>query len=305
MKASTNSLPYIALAIGVTAVSTSAVLVKLSTAPAAVIAFYRLLFSALLIMPFFLWKCLPELKTFTRKEYIYSIIAGVFLAFHFILWFESLEYTSVASSVVLVTLQPIFSFIGTYLFFKEKISIHAILSAVIAIVGSFIISWGDFKVSGMALFGDFLALAACAMVTAYLLFGQRVRKTHSLTAYTFIVYSISTVTLLFYCLSIGDPLGGYPSSDWAYFLLLAIIPTLLGHSLFNWSIKWISTNVISISILFEPVGAIILAYLLIGETVMLSQVIGGSIIVLGILLFAFEKKFKKVADKANPSNVTT
>ncbi|WP_243290507.1 DMT family transporter [Bacillus sp. FJAT-47783] len=305
MRASTNSLPYIALAIGVTAVSTSAVLVKLSTAPAGVIAFYRLFFSALLIMPFFLWKCLPEIKTFSRKEWVYSIIAGVFLALHFILWFESLEYTSVASSVVLVTLQPIFSFIGTYLFFKENISIHAILSAIIAIVGSVVISWGDFKVSGMALFGDFLALAACAMITAYLLFGQRVRKTHSLTAYTFIVYSISTVTLFFYCLSIGDPLGGYPTSDWVYFLLLAIIPTLLGHSLFNWSVKWISTNVISISILFEPVGAIILAYLLIGETVMLSQVIGGTIIVLGILLFAFEKKFKKVGNKADPSNVVT
>lgn len=303
MRAS-SSLPYIALAIGVTAVSTSAVLVKLATAPAAVVAFYRLFFSALLIMPFFLWKCIPELKTFTKKEWLYSGIAGVFLAFHFILWFESLEYTSVASSVVLVTLQPLFSFVGTYLFFKEKISIHAVVSAVIAIIGSVIISWGDFKVSGMALFGDILALIACAMVTAYLLFGQHVRKTHSLTAYTFIVYGISAITLFIYCLFLDQALVGYPTSDWVYFLLLAIIPTLLGHSLFNWSLKWISTNVISVSILLEPVGAIILAYLLLGETVMFTQILGGSIIILGILLFAFEKKFKKET-KANPSNITS
>jgi len=289
-----NSLPYIALAIGVTAVSTSAVLVKLSTAPAAVIAFYRLFFASVLIMPYFLFKFLPELKTFTKQEWTYSIIAGVFLAFHFILWFESLEYTSVASSVVLVTLQPLFSFAGTYLFFKEKISLHAITSAIIAIIGSIVISWGDFKVSGMALFGDFLALLACAMVTAYLLFGQHVRKKHSLTAYTFIVYGISSITLFFYCIMLKYPLSGYPSSDWVYFLLLAIIPTLLGHSLFNWSLKWISTNVISVSILFEPVGAIILAYILLGEFVMLTQVIGGIIILIGILLFVLEKKLKKM-----------
>ncbi|WP_243387643.1 DMT family transporter [Bacillus kexueae] len=303
MKAS-NSLPFIALAIGVTAVSTSAVLVKLTTAPSAVIAFYRLFFSALIILPFFLWRYLPEVKTFTKKEWVYSTIAGVFLAFHFILWFESLNYTSVASSVVLVTLQPLFSFVGTYLFFKEKISVHAVISAIIAIIGSVIISWGDFRVSGMALFGDILALIACAMVTAYLLFGQHVRKTHSLTAYTFIVYGISAITLFLYCLFLNQPLIGYPTSDWVYFLLLAIIPTLLGHSLFNWSLKWISTNVISVSILFEPVGAIILAYLLLGEKVMFTQVLGGTVIIAGILLFAFEKKFKKEV-KATPSNITS
>jgi drug/metabolite transporter (DMT)-like permease len=291
---SSFTMPYIALAIGVAAVSTSAVLVKLTTAPSAVVAFYRLLFSALLILPYFLSRSLPELKTFSKKDWLFSSVAGVFLAVHFILWFESLHFTSVASSVVLVTLQPLFSFVGTYFFFKEKISFIAIVSSVIAIIGSVIISWGDFRVSGMALFGDFLALAACAMVTAYLLFGQEVRKTHSLMAYTFIVYSFSAITLFIYCISLQYPLMDYPAQDWVYFLLLAIVPTLFGHSLFNWSLKWISTNVISVSILFEPVGAIILAYILLGETVIISQVIGGIIIVFGILVFAFEKQLKRI-----------
>jgi drug/metabolite transporter (DMT)-like permease len=287
-------MPYIALAIGVTAVSTSAVLVKLTTAPSAVVAFYRLFFSALLILPYFLFRNLPELKAFSKKDWLFSSVAGVLLAVHFILWFESLHFTSVASSTVLVTLQPLFSFIGTYFFFKENISFQAIISAVIAIIGSVIISWGDFHVSGMALFGDFLALAACAMVTAYLMVGQEVRKTHSLNAYTFIVYSFSAITLLIYCISMQYPLMNYPTQDWVYFLLLAIVPTLFGHSLFNWSLKWISTNVISVSILFEPVGAVILAYILLGETVMISQVIGGIIIVFGIIIFAFEKQLKRI-----------
>ena len=301
---SSFSKPYIALAVGVAAVSTSAVLVKLTTAPSAVVAFYRLFFSALLILPYFLFRNLPELKAFTKKDWLFSSVAGVFLAVHFILWFESLNFTSVASSVVLVTLQPLFSFVGTYVFFKERISFTAVISSVIAIIGSVIISWGDFHVSGMALFGDILALAACAMVTAYLLFGQEVRKRHSLFAYTFIVYSFSAITLFIYCISMQYPLISYPAKDWVCFLLLAIVPTLFGHSLFNWSLKWISTNAISVSILFEPVGAIILAYILLGETVIISQVIGGTIIVFGILVFVFEKQLKRIV-KTRMTKIST
>ncbi len=290
-------LPFAALIVGVIAVSTSAIFVKLTTAPAPVIAFYRLFFSTVLIAPFFFLKHFSELKSLTKKDWVYSTIAGVFLAFHFILWFESLNYTSVASSVVLVTLQPLFAFIGTYLFFKEKVSKVALCSGLIAIIGSVIISWGDFKISGIALIGDLLALAACAMITAYLLFGQGIRKRHSLLLYTFIVYGISSVTLLGYCLVLQYPLTPYPMEDWIYFLLLAIIPTLLGHSLFNWSLKWVSTNTISVMILFEPVGSIILAYYFLGEEMISSQIIGSMIIMFGIFLFVFEKQMKKVFRK--------
>jgi drug/metabolite transporter (DMT)-like permease len=292
---SSRIYPYAALLIGVIAVSTSAIFVKLTSAPAPVIAFYRLFFSTILIAPLFLIKSLGELNAMSKKDWLYSTIAGVLLAFHFILWFESLNFTSVASSVVLVTLQPLFAFIGTYFFFKERISRIAIFSGVIAIVGSVIISWGDFQISGLSLFGDVLALAACAMITAYLLLGQGVRKRHSLTLYTFIVYGISSITLLLYCLLLHYPLGPYPMQDWYYFILLAIVPTLLGHSLFNWSLKWVSTNVISVMILFEPVGAIILAYYLLDEKVILPQIIGGSIILVGIILFLLEKRIKKLS----------
>ncbi|WP_175640681.1 DMT family transporter [Metabacillus schmidteae] len=303
MGTSPRFLPFAALIVGVIAVSTSAIFVKLATAPAPVIAFYRLFFSTVLIAPIFFLKHFSEMKNLSKKDWTYSTIAGVFLAFHFILWFESLNYTSVASSVVLVTLQPLFAFIGTFLFFKEKVSIVAIISGLIAITGSVIISWGDFKVSGIALLGDLLALAACAMITAYLLFGQGIRKRHSLTLYTFIVYGISSITLLGYCLLLQYPLAPYPQEDWIYFLLLAIIPTLLGHSLFNWSLKWVSTNTISIMILFEPVGSIILAYYLLGEKMILSQMIGGTVILLGIIFYVFERKLLNVLQKEiKPTN---
>lgn len=280
--------PYIPIMIGVISVALSAIFVKLATADAGVIAFYRMLFSILIMLPFFLIRYRKEVFLLSKRDWIFSAIAGVFLAFHFILWFESLNYTSVASSTVLVTLQPIFAFAGTYFFFKERVSIKTILSAVIAILGSVIISWGDFKLSGTAFFGDMLALIACALITTYLLFGQDVRKRLSLVTYTFIVYSISTVTLFFYVLIKGESFGPYPNSDWFWFLMLAIIPNLLGHTFFNWALKWVSTNVISIAILFEPVGASILAYYVFKETLVTSQVIGGLIVISGILLFVID-----------------
>ncbi len=287
--------PHFALAIAVISVSTSAIFVKLTDAPAGVIAFYRLFFSFLIIAPLFFLKYRRALMTVTKRDWLFSAAAGILLAFHFILWFESLNYTSVASSVVLVTLQPLFAFVGTYFFFKEKVGAIGIFSGVLAIVGSIIISWGDYQISGWALFGNMLALLACAFVTGYLLFGQDVRKRIDVIPYTFIVYGFSSITLLVYVLLLGNPLIGYQTSDWMYFVLLALIPTLLGHSIFNWVIKWISTNMISMSILFEPVGAIILAYLILDERLTWTQTIGGLIVMVGVAIFLRTESKPKVA----------
>ncbi|MEG6573056.1 DMT family transporter [Caldibacillus debilis] len=278
--------PYLVIAFGVFSVSTSAVLVKLAEAPAGVIAFYRLFFSVLLMLPVVLTRNLKDIGGFSLKDLFLSAVSGIFLAFHFILWFESLNYTSVASSTVLVTLQPLFSFAGTYLLYKERITFRTIVSGMVAIFGSILISWGDFNISGEAFFGDVLALIACALITGYLLFGQSVRKRVSLFPYTFVVYSISSVTLWIYVWANGQSFYPYRPQDWIYFLLLAVFPTLLGHTLFNWSLKWVSTNVISMAILFEPVGAALLAFFILGETLKWTQIIGGLIVLSGLFLFS-------------------
>lgn len=278
--------PKAALVIGVVAVSTSAVLVKLAAGvPAAIIANYRLLFAVLLMLPIVLVKYRHEFRLVSKKNWILSIVAGVFLALHFILWFESLNYTSVASSVVLVTTQPIFAFLGTYLLFKERFSYGAIISMAIALFGGAIIGWGDFQLSGMALFGDILAILGAVAVTAYFLAGQSARKHLSLITYTFIVYSVSSVTLILYNIALSNPFFGYSAEYWWIFLALAIVPTFLGHSLFNWALKWLSTSTISMGIVFEPIGASLLAYLILGEVMTWSQILGGTIVVFGLFLF--------------------
>src|SRR5690625_2492000 len=174
------------------------------------IAFYRLFFAVLMMAPFIFLNYKQELKSVTRRDWMLAILSGIFLALHFILWFESLNYTSVASSVVLVTLQPIFAFVGTYFFFGERFSVAAIISMFITLLGSFIISWGDFQISGLALLGDILALLGAATVTGYFLLGQRMRRNLSLMTYSFIVYGISSITLLIYNIALQNTFVSFP-----------------------------------------------------------------------------------------------
>lgn len=289
--------PYIAIIVGVISVSFSAILVRLSEAPSGVIAFYRMLFSCLILLPVFLKGSIKQLKSIAKKDWLLSTIAGIFLAFHFILWFESLRYTSVASSTVLVTLQPLFAFIGTYFIFKERVTGSGIISIFLAIAGSVLISASDFTAEGKALYGDMLALTACALATAYLIIGQLVRKRLALTTYTFVVYSVCSFTLFIYVLLKNEKLVSYSKYEWILFTLLAVIPTLLGHSLFNWAIEWVSTTTISMAILFEPIGATVLAYYFFGETLGPWQFIGSSLVLIGLGMFLISGKSKRKRNK--------
>ncbi|MBU5468562.1 EamA family transporter [Virgibacillus sp. MSJ-26] len=287
--------PHVAIFIGVISVSTSAVLVKLAAgAPAAIIANYRLLFAVLFMLPFILLKYRNEFKLIRKKDWTLSALAGFFLAIHFIFWFESLNHTSVVSSVVLVTLQPFFTFLGSYLFFKERFSQAAIISMVIALLGSIIIGWGDFQIGGMALFGDILALIGAIAIAGYFLMGQSVRRRLSLMTYTFVVYSMGAVTLIIYNLIVQNSFLGYSSTHWWIFIALAVIPTFFGHTLFNWALRWVNTATISMGIIFEPVGASILAYFVLSEKISSSQWLGGSIIIIGLFLFIMGTRRKQV-----------
>ncbi|MED0657352.1 DMT family transporter [Anoxybacillus ayderensis] len=283
---------YIALIIGALSISTSAIFVKFTDAPSAVIAFYRLFFAVVFMTPLFIVKHIRETKQMNKRDWGLAVLSGTLLAFHFILWFESLRYTSVASSVVLVTLQPIFAFVGGFFFFKEKMTMSEWISALLAILGSVIISWGDFRVSGEALYGDMLALIACAMVTGYWLVGQHLRKQFSLITYTYIVYGIASLVLSVYVSLFRYSFLSYNANDWWCFVFLAVIPTLFGHSLFNWAMKWVNAAMVSMAILFEPIGAIILAYIWLDEKVYLSQGIGSFFIIIGIGAYMLGKHIK-------------
>ncbi|MEJ9228649.1 DMT family transporter [Peribacillus butanolivorans] len=288
-------ISYTILFFGVFALSTSAIFVKLADAPATITAFYRLLFATIMLMPFLFInkKNLIELFSLTKKQWGYGLLSGLFLAAHYVLWFESLNYTSVASSTVIVTLQPLFSIAGGFFLFKEKFSKGALMGCIIAISGSVIIAWQDFQISGSALFGDILAFIAAGLITAYFFVGQHARKKLSLVSYSVISYGSSALFLSFFAFSQQISFTDYSGQTWMYFIGLAFIATILGQTIFNWLLKWLSATVISMSILVETIGTCILAYFILNEVISFQQGIGIIIILLGLTLFLLQPRIHK------------
>jgi len=179
--------PYVAILAGVVAVSFSALFVRLSSAPPLITAAYRLLFTFLLVAPYTLIRHRRELFAMKRRELLFAGVSGVFLALHFATWFTSLNYTTIASSVVIVTTQPVFVVIGSWLFFRERISRLGVIGGCLALCGSFIIGAGDFRLGMAAFYGDLLALLAAILVSGYMIIGRKIRSSVSLSAYTFVV----------------------------------------------------------------------------------------------------------------------
>ncbi|MFZ5647993.1 MAG: DMT family transporter [Bacillota bacterium] len=278
--------PYLAVVLAVLAAAFSSIFTKLSTAPPLAIAFYRLLFTVLMIAPLSLKKeGLKELAGINARDLVMALLSGVFLAAHFAVWITSLNYTSISSSTVLVTMQPLFVIAGGMLFLGERIRKAGLFGAVLSLAGSVLIGINDFKVGGMALYGDFLAFSGAIFVAAYFLIGRNLRKKLSLFTYVFLVYGTSAAVLFWLNLLTGSALYPYPAADWIWFAALALVPTIFGHTVFNWALKYVKAAVVSVSILGEPVGATILAYFIFGQIPAVLQVAGGIIIITGLCIF--------------------
>ncbi|WP_129125806.1 DMT family transporter [Geomonas oryzae] len=277
--------PYLAILVGVFAVSFSSILVRVCTAPPLVIAAYRLIFTFCFLAPFTLWGGAPALRGMSARQIGLSAGSGVFLALHFVTWFISLKYTSIASSVVLVTTQPLFVVLGSWIFFRESVPRKALYGCLLAFVGSVVIGATDFQIGRQAFIGDLLALFAAVMVSGYLLIGRRLRHGVPLTGYTFVTYGASALTLSSAAAVGGVAFYPYPAQDWLIFVALALVCTILGHTVFNWVLRYVQASVVSVSILGEPLGAILWAAVFLGENPTPRQTVGGSIIFAGLYLF--------------------
>lgn len=282
--------PMIMIVVGVLGISMSSIFVKYSTAPSAVTAAYRLLWTVLLMTPvtFGRKEIRQELFQVSRNTLILSCLSGLFLAFHFVLWFESLRYTSVASSTTIVCTEVIWVSLGYALFLKGKLSLKEALTIAVTLGGSALIAFSDSASAsgGDNLYGDILSLLAAIAVAIYVLIGREVRKTASTTVYTYIVYSACALVLLVMCLIQGNSLWGYGFSGILVGLLLAVFSTILGHSIFSWCLKYFSPSFVSASKLCEPVAAAILAGFLFAEIPSAMQIAGGILIIGGVLYYS-------------------
>lgn len=283
----------IILAIGVLAVSTSAIFIRLAMAAAGkqgvdfslFLAASRLSMAALILLP--TWRKI-ETTNVNPQAYYYAIAAGICLAFHFATWISSLAFTSIAASTTLVTTNPIWVALLSRFWLKEKLSKKTILGICIALVGGILIALGDTNPENSysnPILGDSLALIGSWMVSFYFLLGSQAQKQGlSISSYVAIVYTIAAIFLFPLPIFIGHGYGGYPDRVYFYILLMAIFPQLIGHTSFNWSLRWISPTFVTLSILFEPIVASLLGLIIFAEIPSIFVLVGGSIVLSGVAI---------------------
>lgn len=299
---STSSIrPVAGLTFGILAVSTASIFIRFAqaTAPSLVIAAYRLTLASLLLLPVAWIRNRAELRSLRGQDLVLALLSGIFLAFHFATWITSLQYTTVASSVVLVTTTPLWVALISPFTLKEPLARLVRYGMGLALAGSIVVGLSDTcawsagglacpsitsLLRGGAFLGDFLALVGAIMAAAYILIGRRLRAGISLIPYITIVYGMAAATLLVLTLTASEPLLGYPPVTYLWFLLLAVIPQLLGHSTFNWALRYVSAAYVSITLLGEPIGSTILAYFILKETPTALKIFGAILILVGIYL---------------------
>jgi drug/metabolite transporter (DMT)-like permease len=266
------------------AVSFAAILIRKADAPSLIIATYRMGIAALIVGPATVAVTRGRV-TAPRRSLLLCLVASAFLSLHFGLWIASLEYTSVASSVVLVTATPLMVAVASRIFLKEPLQRRVLVGIGLGLVGSLVIASGDLRFGGgRELLGDVLALLGAVAMTGYLLIGRKVRPTMPLMPYIAVVYAGSGVLLLLGSVVSGASLAGYTGQTYLFLVLVAVIPQVIGHSLLNWVLARVSATIISVSVMAEPVVSTVLALLLLNEMPPVTSFVGGAVILAGIYL---------------------
>jgi drug/metabolite transporter (DMT)-like permease len=288
------------LGLGVLVVSTAAILIRLAHAqgvPSLSIAAWRLTLAALWLAPVALMRCGAELRALKPAQWMLALASGAFLGVHFASWIASLEYTTVASSVALVTTNPIWLALFAWTFLHERLSLRLSLAIGLALVGSVAIFMADqgalFAQSGQSasrpLLGNGLAILGSLSICGYLLIGRKLRGAIGLLPYISVVYASAAVCLMVAAIVAGAQLHGYGTAGWLLLGLLALGPQLLGHSAVNYALKYFPATVIAVAVLGEPIGSSALAWVMFDESIGVVKLFGMALLLGGIFLAANAK----------------
>jgi drug/metabolite transporter (DMT)-like permease len=271
------------LGIAVAAISTSAPLVRAADAPTLAIAFWRNALALPLLVVLVMARHRAEWRSLATRERRLAALAGLFLAAHFATWVPSLSFTSVASSVALVSTQPIWAALIARA--RGEHVPRAVWTGIgLAVAGAVVLSGVDLSIAPRALLGDALALAGGVLAAAYVTVGADVRRTVSTTTYATICYAVAAITLLAVCLVGSQQLTGYEGSTWLAIAGIVVGPQLLGHTVVNHVLRTTSATLVSVAILGEIVGATVLAAIFFDETPRAAAWLAALLIVVGVVL---------------------
>ena len=298
-------LPF-GIIIAIVSVSTASLFIRFAQqeAPSLAIAAIRLAFASLLLAPHALIRYKDEMRALTRNELILGLLSGFFLALHFAAWISSLEFTSVASSVVLVSTGPLWVALLSPIFLREPLTKMIFGGMVLALLGGTIIAISDSctwqagltcpslssLLQGKSMQGNLLALSGAITVSGYLLIGRRLRAKMSLIPYIFMVYSMAALVLIAFMLVARQTPFGYPAITYLWLLLLALIPQIIGHSTYNWTLRFLPATLVAILTLGEPIGSTILAYFILQESPGFIKLSGAFLILSGIFIATRSQK---------------
>ncbi len=272
------------LSVGIAAVSCGAVLVRLAAAPALAVATYRVFWATCLLAPLVMSGPGREFRSNTWQEWRNLILSGVALALHFALWIASLSHTSVASSVLLVNTTPFFIGVASQWLFRRPCGRDFWAGLTVAFLGCIVVFHGDWSESAISSQGNLLALGGAVAMAVYLLIGSTVRRRLSLLAYVWPVYCTAALTLAAAAAVAGVPLRGLSARTHMFMFLVGLVPQCIGHTTYNWSLRWLPPGLVALIGLAEPAGASLLAYFVLNEGLTVGKCLGGCLILTGIYI---------------------
>lgn len=287
---------YAALGCGVLIVSCAAILIRIAQAegmsPLAIAA-GRMCIASFVLLPLAARGADEGFRALHWRQGAVIGAAGVCLAVHFAAWISSLRYTTVASSTVLVTTNPIWVGLASIFILRERLSKPVVLGIALAICGTsmmFVANSGNHDSGSHGrLYGDALALLGAVSASAYLIIGRAQRASIGLLSYVTLVYSVAAAVLFVAMMAHGDRILGHSATAYACVLALGLGPQLIGHTILNWSVRHVSATVVALSILGEPIGSTLLALAIFGERIDLSQSLAFALILAGIFLSSRSK----------------
>jgi len=279
---------YLLILVGIIAASFAAIFIKIaSDAPALIIAAYRLVIATAIMSPYAVRRIRHQRRRYSRTLLLWNILSGIALALHFATWIASLKYTSVARSVILVAMNPLFVAILGWLFLKEKLTVPVISGIVISIAGTVVMSLQGSMPEQVGFTGDALALSGAFFAAIYFLIGRHIRQSVSTAVYSYATYGIAAIVLVLIALFAGLSWTGYEPTTYLMFLLLALIPQIIGHTSLNYALRDVATVIVAIAILGEPIAASVLARILLNEPILIQTVYGGILILIGVFITVY------------------